>query len=92
MVEVADRGPGIPEGQEELIFDKFHRLPTVNAEGGSGLGLAICRGIVHAHGGRIWVTNRDGGGAAFRFTVPLGDPPPAVPPAPAETAAAATGA
>ncbi len=88
-VEVADRGRGIPEGQEELIFDKFHRLPTIDAEGGSGLGLAICRGIVQAHGGRIWVTNREGGGAAFRFTVPLGDAPPPVRPAPAEVATAA---
>jgi two-component system sensor histidine kinase KdpD len=91
VVEVADRGPGIPAGQEELIFDKFHRLPSLDAEGGSGLGLAICRGIVQAHGGRIWVAGRDGGGAVFRFTLPIGESPP-VRPAPAETSAAAPSA
>lgn len=85
-VEVADRGPGIPPGQEELIFDKFHRLPDAGPEGGSGLGLTICRGIVQAHGGRIWVFNRPGGGAAFRFTIPTGGPPPAVHPAGSEAA------
>jgi two-component system sensor histidine kinase KdpD len=83
-VEVADRGPGIPAGQEELIFDKFHRLPSADPQSGSGLGLAICRGIVQAHGGRIWVVNRAGGGAAFRFTIPIGSPPPVVRAAPAE--------
>ncbi|HET8625211.1 MAG TPA: ATP-binding protein, partial [Gemmatimonadales bacterium] len=85
-VEVADRGPGIPGGQEELIFDKFHRLPSADPKSGSGLGLAICRGIVQAHGGRIWVVNRPGGGAAFRFTIPLGGTPPLVRAAPADSA------
>jgi signal transduction histidine kinase len=41
--------------------------------GGAGLGLTICRGIVGAHGGRVWVEDRPGGGAAFRFTLPLTD-------------------
>ncbi|HJR33840.1 MAG TPA: ATP-binding protein [Gemmatimonadales bacterium] len=82
VVEVADRGPGIPEGQQELVFRKFHRaeapgrpLPT----DGSGLGLTICRGIVSAHGGRIWVEPRPGGGAAFRFTLPITGVPPSAP-------------
>jgi two-component system sensor histidine kinase KdpD len=46
------------------------------ARGGIGLGLAICRGIITAHGGRIWAENRPGGGAAFRFTLPLSGAPP----------------
>jgi two-component system sensor histidine kinase KdpD len=85
---VADRGPGLPAGEEEKVFDKFYRAPVgVNggATGGVGLGLTICRGIVTAHGGRIWAENRPGGGAAFRFTIPLGGPPPGgVPGEPAE--------
>jgi two-component system sensor histidine kinase KdpD len=67
MIEVADRGPGIPSGDEELIFEKFVRGPA----GGIGLGLAICRAIINAHGGRIWAENRPGGGAVFRFTLPI---------------------
>ncbi|HET6464877.1 MAG TPA: sensor histidine kinase KdpD [Nitrospiria bacterium] len=77
-VELADRGPGIPPGAEERIFDKFERSP--GAGGGIGLGLTICRAIVTAHGGRIWAENRPGGGAVFRFTLPLeGQPPPQEP-------------
>jgi two-component system sensor histidine kinase KdpD len=78
-VQVADRGPGIPPGDEERIFDKFYRaLP--NGGGGVGLGLTVCRGIVQAHGGKIWAQNRDGGGAAFQFTLPLEGKPPEIKP------------
>ncbi|NPU84007.1 MAG: sensor histidine kinase KdpD [Syntrophaceae bacterium] len=73
LVEVADRGPGIPAGQEERIFEKFSRVRDVGS--GVGLGLAICRAAVEAHGGHIWVENRPGGGASFRFTFPLGENP-----------------
>jgi two-component system sensor histidine kinase KdpD len=69
LVELADRGPGILPGQEERIFDKFVRGHGGGA--GVGLGLTICRAIVAAHGGRIWAENRPGGGAVFRFTLPL---------------------
>src|SRR6266540_6997857 len=69
-VEVTDQGPGIPEGDETRIFDKFYRAsPTI--AGGVGLGLTICKGIVEAHGGRIWAKNHPGGGAVFSFTLPL---------------------
>jgi two-component system sensor histidine kinase KdpD len=68
-VQVCDRGPGIPEGQQTRIFEKFFRGRTDNARGG-GLGLAICRAIVEAHGGSITAENRDGGGALIRFYVP----------------------
>jgi two-component system sensor histidine kinase KdpD len=69
LIEIADRGPGIPSGLEERIFDKFTRGKSPG--GGVGLGLSICRVIVEAHGGRIWAENRPGGGAVFRFTLPI---------------------
>jgi two-component system, OmpR family, sensor histidine kinase KdpD len=78
VVAVADRGPGIPEQHLEEIFEKFYRLPREGESGGAGLGLAICRGIVEAHGGRIWAANRDGGGAVFRFSIPIEGTPPSV--------------
>ena len=84
-VSVADRGPGLPPGEEGRIFEKFYRAPGAAATGGVGLGLTICRGIVAAHGGRIWAENRAGGGAVFRFTLPLAGPPPPPPPPMAET-------
>jgi two-component system sensor histidine kinase KdpD len=72
LISVADRGPGIPAGERERIFDKFYRVLTSQRDTrGSGLGLAVCRGLVEAHGGRIWVESREGGGALFRFTLPL---------------------
>jgi two-component system sensor histidine kinase KdpD len=77
VVEVADRGPGIPVGEETRIFDKFYRGKFAR-EGGVGLGLTICRGIVEAHGGRIWAENRRGGGAVFRFAIPLLERQPSV--------------
>ncbi|MGH7257580.1 MAG: DUF4118 domain-containing protein [Nitrospiraceae bacterium] len=77
LVEVADRGPGIPPGEERRIFDKFYRLHP-QREGGVGLGLTICRGIVESHGGHIWAENRPGGGAVFRFTLALEKEQPAV--------------
>ena len=69
LIEIADRGPGIPAGLEERIFEKFTRGKSPG--GGVGLGLSICRVIVEAHGGRIWAENRPGGGAVFRFTLPI---------------------
>jgi two-component system, OmpR family, sensor histidine kinase KdpD len=74
-IELADRGPGIPPGEEEHIFEKFVR--GRGAGGGVGLGLAICRTIINAHGGKIWAENREDGGAAFRFTLSAAGLPPA---------------
>jgi two-component system sensor histidine kinase KdpD len=74
IVEIADRGAGIPAGEEEKIFDKFVRGTATG--GGIGLGLTICRAIIQAHGGRIKAENRRDGGAVFSFSLPLGDQPP----------------
>jgi len=80
VVDVADRGPGFPPGEEGRIFEKFYRVSGAAGAGGVGLGLTICRGIVTAHGGRIWAENRAGGGAVFHFTLPLvGTPPSGMP-------------
>ena len=78
VVEVADSGGGVPTGEEETIFRKFHRAASadrLSPAGGSGLGLTICRGIITAHGGRIWLHRHPGPGAAFRFSLPLDGPP-----------------
>ena len=75
LVEVADHGPGLPLGEEDRIFDKFHRAVRERGRTGTGLGLTVCKGIVQLHGGRIWAENRPEGGAVFRFTLPLESPP-----------------
>jgi two-component system sensor histidine kinase KdpD len=77
QIEVADRGPGLPAGAEQRVFEKFYRGPQVRA-GGVGLGLPICRGIVQAHGGAIVAEPRAGGGALFRITLPAQEAPPAI--------------
>ena len=73
VISVADRGPGIPPADLERVFDKFYRVlgRTSGRPSGSGLGLAVSKGLVEAHGGRIWAENRDRGGSVFRFTLPL---------------------
>jgi two-component system sensor histidine kinase KdpD len=70
LFEIADRGPGLSPGDEQRIFEKFYRADPAR-EGGVGLGLTICRGIIDAHGGRIWGESRPGEGAVFRFTLPM---------------------
>ncbi|MDX1658342.1 MAG: PAS domain-containing sensor histidine kinase [Nitriliruptorales bacterium] len=66
---VEDDGPGIPEGEEERVFDLFHRADR--DQGGTGIGLATCRRIVERHGGRIWIETSELGGAAVRFRLPV---------------------
>jgi two-component system sensor histidine kinase KdpD len=71
-VQVADDGPGIAEHEREKVFEKFYRGEhTTKSDGGVGLGLTICRAIVRAHGGRIAVRGRAGGGTLVEFTLPL---------------------
>ncbi len=84
VAEVGDEGPGIAPGDEEAIFQKFHQVPRdrlAPAAPGAGLGLTICRGIIRAHGGRIWALPATGSGALFRFTLPLRGTPPVAQPA-----------
>jgi two-component system sensor histidine kinase KdpD len=83
VVEVADCGPGVPAGMEDTVFRKFYRASPGHV-GGAGLGLTICRGIITAHGGRIWLDRRSGQGASFRFLLPLEGPPVRSEPAEAE--------
>ncbi len=71
VVDVADHGPGIPPGDEERVFERFHRGAHAGVRG-VGLGLPIARAIAQAHGGRLVAANRPGGGAVFRLTLPLG--------------------
>ena len=76
VISVADRGPGIPPGDLERVFDKFYRVlhgqqPT-GYPSGSGLGLAVCKGLVEAHGGRIWAELREGGGLVVFVVLPRG--------------------
>jgi len=78
LIEVADRGPGLPPGDPSRLFEKFYRAGDSASRMGAGLGLAICRGVVELHGGKIQAENRPGGGAAFRFSLPLEGGPPAV--------------
>ncbi|MBM4293792.1 MAG: sensor histidine kinase KdpD [Deltaproteobacteria bacterium] len=75
FMTVADRGPGLPVGQEERIFEKFYQVAPGSARG-AGLGLTICRSIIEAHGGRIRAANRPEGGAVFSFTIPLAEGAP----------------
>jgi PAS domain S-box-containing protein len=71
-VAVSDRGPGIPPGVDEKVFQLFHQLdPHGAGREGSGMGLAISRKIVERHGGTIGVTSTPGEGATFRFTLDL---------------------
>lgn len=70
---VEDNGPGIPRDKVDRIFEKFYQVDTSAARkhGGTGLGLVICKGIVEAHGGRIWVDADYANGASLKFSLPL---------------------
>ncbi len=79
-VAVRDRGPGLPEAEQERVWEPFHRAQGITAQGGKqsgvhggslGLGLHICKAIVEAHGGRVGVESAVGEGSTFWFTLPL---------------------
>ncbi|TAK69861.1 MAG: hypothetical protein EPO22_01775, partial [Dehalococcoidia bacterium] len=72
-VTIRDRGPGVPAGELDRIFSRFHRVRTArNATvAGAGIGLAVCRALVERHGGQIEASKPAGGGLAVTFTLPL---------------------
>lgn len=74
-VSISDDGPGIPDEKKERVFEMFYTGADQIADSrrSLGLGLSLCRSIVTAHGGRIWVSDRPGGGAVFTFTLPAGE-------------------
>jgi two-component system sensor histidine kinase KdpD len=76
LISVADTGSGITAEDRERIFDKFYRGQPSVPTAGTGLGLAICRGIVEAHGGRIWCETNVPHGTVFNFTLPIEGAPP----------------
>ena len=75
LISVKDHGPGLEADEFDRVFDKFYRSTRVSGDGtsGTGMGLAIARGIIEAHGGRIWVDSEFGHGAVFTFALKVGD-------------------
>lgn len=78
FVSVSDQGEGIPPEYLNQVFERFFQIDgkSTRRVGGSGLGLSISRGIVQAHGGRIWAESVVGQGSTLRFTLPLAPPEP----------------
>jgi signal transduction histidine kinase len=72
LLRVEDSGEGLPEEAPARMFERFWRADRARSGSGAGLGLAIARGLVEAHGGRIWAENRPQGGACVSFTLPAG--------------------
>jgi signal transduction histidine kinase len=75
QIDVTDQGPGIPPLARARIFEPFEQVgrPSAARAGGAGLGLAICKGLVEAHGGRIWVQDRTASGTMISFTLPVAE-------------------
>ena len=72
-INIADRGPGIDDFEQSLVFEKFYRGRNQRVQvHGTGMGLAICKAIVEAHGGHLGVTSQLGHGSVFYFSLPLG--------------------
>jgi signal transduction histidine kinase len=73
LFDVQDHGRGIPKNKQKRVFNLFYQVDAGMDRkfGGAGLGLAISRGIVIAHGGRIWVESKEGEGSNFKFTLPV---------------------
>lgn len=73
QISIVDQGPGIPAAERKRVFEAFRRGNNEESDvsKGAGLGLAICKGLVEAHGGRIWISRKISPGATISFTVPL---------------------
>ncbi|MHB1481891.1 MAG: sensor histidine kinase [Bellilinea sp.] len=73
QINVSDQGPGIQPAEYKKVFEAFRRGVNMenSAAQGAGLGLAICKGLVEAHGGRIWIKKKAAPGATICFTIPL---------------------
>ncbi|HEX2495391.1 MAG TPA: ATP-binding protein, partial [Gaiellaceae bacterium] len=70
-IAVRDEGVGIPQSEQQRIFEKFYRVPEkINAVSGTGLGLYICRELVRRMGGSIWVESVEGTGSTFFVELP----------------------
>ena len=67
---VTDTGPGIARADQARIFERYWRGAEPKPQSGTGLGLYIAKGIVDAHGGRLWVESAEGRGSTFAFTIP----------------------
>jgi len=82
LLQISDRGRGVPDEHKELIFEKFHQVKFEKkiAGQGVGLGLVICKNIVTAHRGAIWVGDNIGGGSIFYILLPAARPLPVSPP------------
>ncbi len=72
-ISVMDNGIGIPEKDQQRIFERFYQVEThlTRRHGGMGLGLPIARGMIEMHGGRIWVESMEGKGSNFQFLLPI---------------------
>jgi len=68
---VRDTGPGIALEDQPHLFDRFWQARTAKRGGGAGLGLPIVKGLVEAHGGRVWVESAPGSGSTFFFEIPV---------------------
>ena len=84
LLEVRDHGPGLPDEDPDVLFQRFWRAEAGRERGraGAGLGLAIVASIVEAHGGRVSAANAPGGGARFSVRLPASEPAPTAPRAP----------
>jgi two-component system sensor histidine kinase KdpD len=79
-VRISSEGDGIPQKDLSKIFERFYRLkgPRAQMIRGTGLGLAICKGMVDAHGGRIWAESKQGQGVTIGFMLPTPEAPPTI--------------
>jgi signal transduction histidine kinase len=71
VIEVRDRGPGLPQGREAVLFGRFERAASMQHYAGLGLGLYVVDQIVRAHGGTATAANASDGGACFRVELPV---------------------